>query len=85
MPQAYWAAIGGTSYAAAMVDRMNTEWRNWQNNLTGPATNAIKPIVPIGQGYNSGERRWWTARRSPHSSQRCARTRRRRRPVATRA
>ena len=54
MPQAYWAAIGGTNYAVTMVTRMNTEWRNWQNSLTGAATNAIKPIVPIGEGYNSG-------------------------------
>ncbi|HKI69748.1 MAG TPA: immunoglobulin domain-containing protein, partial [Verrucomicrobiae bacterium] len=54
MPQAYWAAIGGTNYAITMVTRMNTEWRNWQNSLTGAATNAIKPIVPIGGGYNSG-------------------------------
>jgi hypothetical protein len=53
MPQDYWADIGGTNYAATMVGRMNTEWRNWQNNLTGSATNAIKPIAPIGQGYNS--------------------------------
>jgi hypothetical protein len=53
MPQAYWADIGGTNYAVTMVTRMNNEWRNWQNALTGANTNAIKPIVPIGQGYNS--------------------------------
>ncbi len=56
MPQTYWADIGGvngTNYAVTMVARMNTEWRNWQNSLTGANTNAIKPIVPIGQGYNS--------------------------------
>lgn len=53
MPQAYWASIGGPSYAVTMVTRLNAEWRNWQNSLTGPATNAIKPIVPIGQGFNS--------------------------------
>ena len=54
MPQDYWADIGGTAnYAPTMVTRMNTEWRNWQNSLTGSATNAIKPIAPIGQGYNS--------------------------------
>ena len=53
MPQAYWADIGGTNYAVTMVTRLNTEWRNWQNGLTGFSTNAIKPIVPIGQGYNS--------------------------------
>lgn len=53
MPQAYWADIGGTNYAKTMVLRLNSEWRNWQNSLSGNATNAIKPIVPIGQGYNS--------------------------------
>ncbi len=53
MPQAYWADIGGTNYAITMVTRMNTEWRNWQNSLTGANTNAIKPIIPIGQAYNS--------------------------------
>ena len=53
MPQAYWADIGGTNYAITMVTRMNTEWRSWQNALSGSNTNAIKPIVPIGQGYNS--------------------------------
>lgn len=53
MPQAYWADIGGTAYAAAMVTRMNTEWNNWQGGLSGPQRNAIKPIIPIGQGYNS--------------------------------
>jgi|GEM_PF-872065 len=53
MPQAYWADIGGTNYAVTMVTRLNTEWRNWQNGLTGFNTNAIKPIAPIGQGYNS--------------------------------
>lgn len=53
MPQAYWADIGGTNYMAAMVTRLNTEWRNWQNSLTGSNTNAIKPIIPIGQGYHS--------------------------------
>src|ERR1051325_2586764 len=53
MPQAYWADIGGTNYAVTMVARMNNEWRNWQNSLTGINTNAIKPIAPIGQGYNS--------------------------------
>lgn len=53
MPQAYWADIGGTNYSVTMVTRMNTEWRSWQSSLTGIFTNAIKPIAPIAQGYNS--------------------------------
>ena len=53
MPQAYWADIGGVNYAIPMVTRMNNEWRNWQNSLTGTNTSAIKPIIPIGQAYNS--------------------------------
>ncbi len=51
MPQAYWKDIGNTP--ASMVARMNSEWRTWQNSLTGSDTNAIKPIIPIGQGYTS--------------------------------
>ncbi len=51
MPQAYWKDIGNTP--TFMVTRMNSEWRTWQNSLTGADTNAIKPIIPIGQGYAS--------------------------------
>ena len=51
MPQAYWKDIGNTP--AFMVTRLNSEWRTWQNTLTGSDTNAIKPIIPIGQGYAS--------------------------------
>ncbi|MDB6121455.1 MAG: Fibronectin type domain protein [Pedosphaera sp.] len=47
MPQDYWNDIGVTP--TQMVSDMDTEWRNWQNSLTGNFTNAIKPIAPIGQ------------------------------------
>ncbi|HKX61673.1 MAG TPA: fibronectin type III domain-containing protein, partial [Verrucomicrobiae bacterium] len=30
----------------------DTEYRNWQNSLSGFWTNAIKPLIPIGQAYN---------------------------------
>jgi hypothetical protein len=50
MPQAYWHEFGIT--ASACVTDMNNEWNNWQNSLTGSWTNAIKPIAPIGQGWN---------------------------------
>ena len=49
MPQDYWGAIGISPQT--MVVNMNTQWRNWQNSLTGNNTNAIKPIVPLAQSY----------------------------------
>lgn len=50
MPQAYWKSIGVTP--ADMVQWMDTEWRAWQNSLTGQWTNALKPLVPVGQGWS---------------------------------
>lgn len=47
MPQDYWYDMGYTP--AAMVDKMDTEWRSFYNSLNGSDTNAIKPIAPIGQ------------------------------------
>ena len=47
MPQDYWFSFGKTP--AATVDWMDTEWRHWQNSLTGTDTTAIKPLVPLGQ------------------------------------
>ncbi|MFN7140683.1 MAG: fibronectin type III domain-containing protein, partial [Limisphaerales bacterium] len=47
MPQCYWYSIGVTPQK--MVDDMDSQWRNWQNSLTGQWTNSIKPIAPIGQ------------------------------------
>ncbi|MDQ6630221.1 MAG: hypothetical protein M3Y82_00505 [Verrucomicrobiota bacterium] len=47
MPQDYWYSFGKTP--TATVDWMDTEWRNWQNGLTGSDTNSIKPLAPIGQ------------------------------------
>jgi hypothetical protein len=51
MPQAYWADLGIS--VAGMVHDLDAEWSAWQNSLTGFSTNAIKPIIPIGQGWNS--------------------------------
>src|SRR5438552_14948613 len=50
MPQDYWATIGVS--VTNMVRDMDREWAAWQNGLNGIYTNAIKPIVPIGQAYN---------------------------------
>ena len=50
MPQCYWKSFGITP--SNMVSALNTEWNNWQNSLTGANTNAIKPIVPVGQGWS---------------------------------
>ena len=49
MPQDYWGAIGISPQT--MVVNMNSKWITWQNSLTGSNTNAIKPIIPIGQSY----------------------------------
>jgi hypothetical protein len=50
MPQDYWGAIGISPQT--MVFNMNSQWRSWQNSLTGSNTNAIKPIVPLAQSYS---------------------------------
>jgi hypothetical protein len=52
MPQAYWTSFNITP--AQCVADMDTDWRNWQNALTGTNVNAIKPIVPVGQGWTPG-------------------------------
>jgi hypothetical protein len=56
MPQDYWNDIGSyvSSSPTIMVQKMTTEYRNWQNSLTGIWTNSIKPIVPVGQGWSDG-------------------------------
>jgi hypothetical protein len=56
MPQDYWNEIGSyvSSSPTVMLQKMNTEYKNWQNTLTGIWTNAIKPIVPAGQGWSDG-------------------------------
>lgn len=51
MPQDYWADIGIS--LTNMVNDMDGEWSGWQSSLSGFNTNAIKPIAPIGQGWNS--------------------------------
>ena len=50
MPQDYWKSLKTTP--TKMVERMDNEWRTWQNSLTGSDTNAIKPLAPIGHGWN---------------------------------
>jgi hypothetical protein len=56
MPQDYWNDIGAyvSSSPTLMVQKMTTEYRNWQNSLSGIWTNSIKPIVPAGQGWSDG-------------------------------
>lgn len=50
MPQCYWKSFGISP--SNMVHQLDTQWRNWQNSLTGSNTAAIKPIAPIAQGWN---------------------------------
>ena len=49
MPQIYHFSFDMTPSAA--IDWTDTEWRNFQNSLTGIWTNAIKPLAPVGQVY----------------------------------
>jgi hypothetical protein len=51
MPQDYFIEFGETP--TTTVTAVNTQWRNWQNGLSGIWVNAIKPIVPAGQGWSS--------------------------------
>ncbi len=51
MPQAYWIELGHTP--TFCVNRVNNEWNSWKNSLTGIWTNALKPFVMSGQGWNS--------------------------------
>lgn len=51
MPQDYWIEIGVTP--TYMVSWMTTQYKNWQNSLSGQWVNAIKPIVGAGQGWSS--------------------------------
>ncbi len=50
MPQVYFIQIGVTP--TQCVNKMNTDFRNWQNGLYGQWRNSIKPIVPLGQGWH---------------------------------
>ncbi|HZQ46660.1 MAG TPA: immunoglobulin domain-containing protein, partial [Verrucomicrobiae bacterium] len=56
MPQDYWqdGGLGAlVNYSPSnMVTRMDSEWSTWQHSLTGQWTNAIKPLAPLGQGWN---------------------------------
>jgi len=47
MPQDYWFSIGVSP--SQMVTDMSSQYRNWQNSLTGQWVNSIKPIAPIAQ------------------------------------
>ncbi len=51
MPQDYWIEIGVTP--TSMVNTMTTQWKNWQNGLSGKWVNSIKPIAAAGQGWSS--------------------------------
>jgi hypothetical protein len=54
MPQDYWNEISAVNCSPSqMVTDMSTQWRNWQNGLTGIWTNAIKPICPAGSAWNA--------------------------------
>ncbi len=50
MPQAYWIELSDTP--TECVARINSDWLNWKNTLTGKWTNSIKPFLMTGQGWN---------------------------------
>src|SRR5665213_1326015 len=51
MPQAYWGELGYSP--SGMVTELDSQWSSWQNGLVGSHfASSIKPIIPIGQGYN---------------------------------
>jgi len=54
MPQAYWRSIydDDPNAVSLMFTRMDNEYRNWQNSLTGIYTNAVKPLAPIAQAWS---------------------------------
>ena len=52
MPQCYWKAIGVTP--AKMVQDLDAQWTKWQNTwISQGNAAAVKPIVPIAQGYDN--------------------------------
>ncbi|MDB6029348.1 MAG: hypothetical protein JWM68_5571 [Verrucomicrobiales bacterium] len=50
MPQAYWHEFGISSTQCAAD--LDTEWNNFYNGLSPAWSGAIKPIAPVGQGWN---------------------------------
>jgi hypothetical protein len=51
MPQCYWKAIGVTP--TKMVTDLDAQWKKWHTTWTNQGNGAaVKPIVPIGQGYD---------------------------------
>lgn len=54
MPQAYWRAAGINKTPAQMVTDMNTQWNKWHTTWISQGNGAaVKPVIPIGDGYNS--------------------------------
>lgn len=53
MPQAYWKTIGIAQTPEVMVEDLDDEWSALYDSWRGTSkADAIKPIVPIGQGYD---------------------------------
>ena len=54
MPQAYWRAAGIAKSPDVMVTDTNTQWSKWNTTWTNQGNgSAVKPVVPIGDGYNN--------------------------------
>lgn len=52
MPQCYWADIGVTP--TQMVTDLDFQWNKWQTTWTNGGNGAaVKPLVPIAQGYGT--------------------------------
>ena len=55
MPQVYWDTLSSLTGGdpVNMIADMDAQWHSWQNSLSAANKSAIKPIIPIGQGYNN--------------------------------
>ncbi len=54
MPQCYWRAAGINKDPYLMVQDLDYQWNKWHNTWTNNGNAAaIKPVVPIGDGYNT--------------------------------
>ncbi|MEO6437255.1 MAG: SdrD B-like domain-containing protein [Tepidisphaeraceae bacterium] len=56
MPQVYWQTISIAQTPEKIMSDLNVDWKNLYNEFAaGGNSSAIKPIVPIGQGYNPSD------------------------------
>ena len=52
-PQDYWVEFGQSP--STVVSNMSSQWRSWQDGLSGQWVNSVKPLAPDGQAYSSSK------------------------------